>query len=226
MRGVAFVAEVGCGTFVMATTTVERPSRTIIREQVIPPKEYLGLEMRKGQLLRIIDMEGKQVPDMVCFNLKDPTEKQSCNNSRLIQKRWIFTTGHVIYSDEGNEMLTIVDDTVGIHHASGGCCSEPANFRRYGVHGTRNCRENLALAAAPLGVTQKDIPGAFCPFMKVVQYEDGRYEIEEPTSRPGDYIEFRAEMDLFVAISNCPQDRNPCNGFDPTPLKIVAYNPG
>ncbi len=177
----------------MATMTVERPSRTIIREQVIPPKEYLGLELRKGQLLRIIDMEGKQVPDMVCFNLKDPTEKQSCNNSRLIQKRWIFTTGHVIYSDEGNEMLTIVDDTVGI---------------------------------APLGVTQKDIPGAFCPFMKVVQYEDGRYEIEEPTSRPGDYIEFRAEMDLFVAISNCPQDKNPCNGFNPTPLKIVAYNPG
>ena len=76
----------------MTITTAERPSRTIIREQVIPPKEYLGLELRKGQLLRIIDVEGKQVPDMVCFNLKDPTEKQSCNNSRLIQKRWIFTS--------------------------------------------------------------------------------------------------------------------------------------
>jgi len=196
----------------MTTITATRPSATIVKEQIIPPKEYLGIELRKGQRLRIIDVEGKQVPDMV-----------SCNNSRLIQKRWKLTTGNVLYSDEGNEMLTIVDDTVGTHHASGGCCNEPANFRRYGLHGTRNCRENLTLAAKPLGITQKDIPGAFCPFMKVVQYEDGRYEIEEPDSKPGDYIEFRADMDVFVAISNCPQDKNPCNGFNPTPLKVVAY---
>ena len=161
----------------MTTITATRPSATIVKEQIIPPKEYLGIELRKGQRLRIIDVEGKQVPDMVCFNLKDPAEKLSCNNSRLIQKRWKLTTGNVLYSDEGNEMLTIVDDTVGTHHASGGCCNEPANFRRYGLHGTRNCRENLTLAAKPLGITQKDIPGAFCPFMKVVQYEDGRYEI-------------------------------------------------
>jgi uncharacterized protein YcgI (DUF1989 family) len=207
----------------MTTITATRLSAKIIKEQIIPPKEYLGIELRKGERLRIIDVEGKQVPDMVCFNLKDPTEKLSCNNSRLIQKRWKLTTGNVLYSDEGNEMLTIVDDTVGTHHASGGCCNEPANFRRYGLHGTRNCRENLTLAAKPLGITQKDIPGAFCPFMKVVQYEDGRYEIEEPDSKPGDYIEFRADMDVFVAISNCPQDKNPCNGFNPTPLKVVAY---
>lgn len=206
-------------------TSADIPSATILREQVIPPKEYLGLELRKGQVMRIIDVEGKQVPDVVCFNLNDPTEKQSCNNSRLIQKRWRFTTGHILFSDEGNEMLTIVGDTVGMHHASGGCCSEPANFRRYGIRGTRNCRENLTLAAAPLGVTQKDIPGAFAPFMNVVQYEDGRYEILEPISKPGDYIEFRADMDVFVAISNCPQERNPCNGFNPTPLKIIAYTP-
>ena len=165
--------------------------------------------------MRIVDVEGKQVPDIVCFNLKDPEEKLSCNNSRLIQKRWIFSTGHILYSDEGNEMLTIVGDTVGIHHASGGCCNEPANFRRYGQHGTRNCRENLMLASKPLHLTEKDIPGAFCPFMKVIQHDDGRYEIEEPTSKPGDYIDLRADMDLFVAISNCPQDKNPCNGFNP-----------
>jgi uncharacterized protein len=208
-----------------ATTTKAPPKGSITLDKIIPPKEYLGVELKKGQVLRIVDVEGKQVPDIVCFNLKDPKEKLSCNNSRLIQKRWIFTTGHVLYSDEGNEMLTIVGDTVGIHHASGGCCSEPANFRRYGMRHTRNCRDNLTMAAAPLKVTQKDIPGAFCPFMKVIQYEDGRYEIEEPTSKPGDYIDLRADMDLFVAISNCPQDKNPCNGFNPTPLGIVVYTP-
>ena len=204
------------------TTTVPGASQW---RQVIPPKEYLGFDLKKGEVLRIVDLEGKQVPDLVCFNREDITEKLSCNNSRLIQRRWLLTTGHILYSDEGNEMLTIVDDTVGIHHASGGCCNEGANYKRYGVHGTRNCRENMALGAAPLGITQKDIPGAFCPFMNVVQYDDGRYEILEPISKPGDYIDLRAEMDLFVSISNCPQERNPCNGFNPTSIGLVVYKP-
>ena len=209
----------------MVVKSQRAPQGTILLDQIIPPKEYLGLELQRGQVLRITDVEGKQVPDMVCFNRHDPTEKLSCNNSRLIQRRWLLTTGNVLYSDEGNEMLTIADDTVGIHHASAGCCNEGANYRRYGVKGTRNCRENLAHASAPLGITQKEIPGAFCPFMKVLHYPDGRYEIEEPDSRAGDYVEFRAEMDLFVAISNCPQERNPCNGFNPTPLQVTIYTP-
>jgi uncharacterized protein len=197
----------------------------IVSDQVIPPKEYLGLELKRGQTLRIVDVEGKQVPDLVCFNLANPKERLSTNNSRLVQKRWLLTTGHALYSDEGNQMLTITDDTVGIHHASAGCCNEPANFLRYGERGTRNCLDNLAAASSPLGFTVKDIPGAFCPFMKVIQHEDGRYEIQEPDSRAGDYLDMRAEMDLFVAISNCPQDKNPCNGFNPTPLQVIVFDP-
>ena len=143
----------------MTVMTATPPVGAISLEHVIPPKEYLGLELKKGQVMRIVDMEGKQVPDVVCFNLHDASEKLSCNNSRLIQKRWIFTTGHVLYSDEGNIMLTIVGDTVGIHHASGGCCNEPANFRRYGVPGTRNCRENSDARRRPLGHHAKGYPG-------------------------------------------------------------------
>lgn len=199
------------------------PGRTV-SDQVIPAKEYLGLELRAGQTLRIVDLEGKQVPDLVCFNLANPRERLSTNNSRLIQKRWLLTTGHALYSDEGNVMLRITDDTVGVHHASAGCCNEFANFLRYGERGTRNCLDNMALAAAPLGLTTKDIPGAFCPFMKVIQHPDGRYEIQEPDSRAGDYLDLRAEMDLFVSISNCPQDKNPCNGFHPTPLQIIVFD--
>lgn len=205
--------------------SMENVPGTVVRKEIIPPQKYLGLELDAGQVLRVVDLEGKQVPDLVCFNRADVTEKLSCNNSRLINKRWLLTTGNVLYSDEGNDMLTIVDDTVGIHHASGGCCNEGANRRRYGIPGTLNCRTNMALAAAHLGITEKDIPGAFCPFMNVIQHEDGRYEIVEPTSKPGDHIDLRAEMDVFVSISNCPQERNPCNGFNPTALGVVVYLP-
>jgi uncharacterized protein len=196
----------------------------VVSDVIVPAREYLGLELRTGQVMRIVDVEGKQVPDLVCFNLANPRERLSTNNSRLIQKRWLLTTGHVLYSDEGNPMLAITDDTVGIHHASAGCCNEFANFLRYGERNTRNCLDNMAMAAAPLGLTAKDIPGAFCPFMKVIQHPDGGYEIQEPDSRAGDYLDLRAEMDLFVAISNCPQDKNPCNGFNPTPLRVIVYD--
>lgn len=196
----------------------------VVRDEILPVAGHAGVELREGQTLRIVDLEGKQVPDLVCFNLADPGERLSTNNSRLVQKRWLLTTGDALYSDEGRPMLRIAEDTVGIHHASAGCCNEPANYLRYGVRGTPNCLDNLAAASAPLGLTKKQIPGAFCPFMNVVQHPDGGYEIQEPTSRPGDHIDLTAEMDLFVAISNCPQDKNPCNGFNPTPLRLVVFD--
>ncbi len=207
----------------MADTTPSDSS--VVLDQVIAPAGRIGLELKRGQVLRIVDVEGKQVPDLVCFNLADPRERLSTNNSRLIQKRWLLTTGHALYSDEGNPMLTIVDDTVGVHHASAGCCNEPANRLRYGVEGEPNCLDNLAAAVEPIGLTKKDIPGAFCPFMKVIQHPDGAYEIQEPDSRAGDYLDLRAEMDLWVAISNCPQERNPCNGFKATSLRVVVSGP-
>jgi uncharacterized protein len=215
-------------TGMRASGTVDGMSDTaasrapILRDSVIPVAGHVGLQLRAGHTLTIIDVEGKQVPDLVCFNLHNVRERLSTNNSRLVQKRWLLTTGHALYSDEGNPMLRIVADTVGVHHASAGCCNDAANFLRYGVRGQPNCLDNLVAAAAPLGLTAKEIPGAFCPFMKVIQQPDGGYEIQEPDSRAGDHIDFRAEMDLFVAISNCPQDKNPCNGFHPTPLRIVV----
>lgn len=202
--------------------TESAPRGHVVRDEIIPVAGYVGLELHAGQTLRIVDVEGKQVPDLVCFNLANPRERLSTNNSRLVQKRWLLTTGHSLYSDEGNAMLRIEADTVGVHHASAGCCNDAANFLRYGVRGQANCLDNLAAASAPIGLTTKEIPGAFCPFMKVIQHPDGSYEIQEPDSRAGDHIDLLAKMDLFVAISNCPQDKNPCNGFHPTPLRIIV----
>jgi urea carboxylase-associated protein 1 len=197
----------------------------ILREEIIPAKEYLGLDLDEGQILRIVDVEGKQVADVVCFNRQRTGERSSASNSKEIQSRWWLTTGHALYSDEGNKMLTIVEDTVGVNYVGGWYCNEESNYRRYGVHGTRNCRDNLVRAAARLGVGPKEMPGAFAPFMNVIHHPDGRFQIAEPTSGPGDHIDLRAEMDLFVAISNCPQENNPCNGFKPTPLGVLVYEP-
>jgi uncharacterized protein len=196
---------------------------TIVKEWVIPAREYAAFTMRRGQVLRLVDIEGKQVPDVACFNEHDLTEHLNLGNSLLLNKRREFRQGDVIYSVVCNPMLTIVGYSNDVSYSYGPMCSEELNHLRYGVPGTRNCRDNFAMALAPWGFDRRQIPNAFVPFMRVEVEADGAMEIKEPTSVPGDYYDMRAEMDLLVAISNCPQERNPCNGFNPTPMGVIIY---
>jgi uncharacterized protein YcgI (DUF1989 family) len=105
---------------------IRQSDRLVVSDAVIPPREYLALKLERDQVLRIVDVAGQQVTDLVCFARDDLSERLSTNNSMLIQRSWRLTTGHALFSDEGNEMLTTVDDTNGIHHASGGCCNVAA----------------------------------------------------------------------------------------------------
>ncbi len=122
-------------------------------------------------------------------------------------------------------MYTIIDDKVGKNVYEGGFCTEEVNYIRYGVRGTRNCRDNLAMAVAPYGLTKKDVQedGNAGLMMDLAPTPNGGYIIREPVKEPGRYIDLLAEMDLLVTISNCPQERNPCNAFNPTPVKVVVY---
>jgi uncharacterized protein YcgI (DUF1989 family) len=196
---------------------------TILKEWVIPAKEYSAFTIRQGQTLWFVDIEGKQVPDLVCFNERDLTEHLNMGNSLLLNKRRELRQGDVLYSVACNPMMTIVGYSNEESYAYGPMCSEDLNRIRYGVSGTRNCRENFAMALASYGFSQRQIPNAFVPFMRVEVEPDGSMEIKEPTSRAGDFYDLRAEMDLLVAVSNCPQERNPCNGFKPTPMGIIIY---
>jgi uncharacterized protein len=199
---------------------------TILKEWIIPAKEYSAFTIQQGQRLRFVDIEGKQVPDLVCFNERDLTEYLNMGNSLLLNKRRELRQGDVLYSVTCNPMMTIGGYSNEESYAYGPMCSEELNRIRYGVAGTRNCRDNFAMALAPWGFNARQIPNAFVPFMRVVVEPDGTMEIKEPTSRAGDYYELSAEMDLLVAVSNCPQERNPCNGFNPTAMGIIIYQPG
>jgi uncharacterized protein YcgI (DUF1989 family) len=210
----------------MANDTAMRrypvPGR-IVKEWIIPAKEYSAFTLRRGQVLRFVDIEGKQVPDLVCFNEHDLMEHLNMGNSLLLNKRREFRKGHVLYSVACNPMMTIVGYSNEESYAYGPMCSEELNRIRYGVAGTRNCRDNFARALAAQGFSYRQIPNAFVPFMRVEVEPDGSMEIKEPTSRAGDFYDLRGEMDLLVAVSNCPQERNPCNGFNPTPTGIIIY---
>jgi uncharacterized protein len=200
------------------------PGRTV-REWVVPSRGYAGFTMEAGQVLRFVDIEGKQVPDVVCFNEHDLSDELNMGNTMLLNKRRELVQGDVLYSIVCNPMMTIVGYSNPVSYAYGPMCSEELNRIRYGVPDTPNCRDNFAMALAKWSVGRRQVPNAFVPFMNVEVTGEGRMEIREPTSKPGDYYDLRAEMDLIVGVSNCPQERNPCNGFNPTAIGITLYEP-
>jgi uncharacterized protein YcgI (DUF1989 family) len=198
---------------------------TIVREWIVPAKEYASFPMSRGQTLRFVDLEGKQVPDVVWFNQHNFKEHLNLGNSQLISRghKLRLLKGDLIVSQVSNPMMTIVDYTNENNLSYSSMCSEEANKVRYGIGNTRNCRDNIAMALAPWGMTRFDVPDAFKPFMRVEIDSEGNQEIKEATSEPGDYYDLRAEMDLLVAFSNCPQELNACNGWRATATGVIVY---
>jgi urea carboxylase-associated protein 1 len=140
-------------------------------------------------------------------------------------KTIFLTRGHGIYSDMGRRLLTIVEDTCGRHDTIGGCCSAESNELRYGVKDTPSCRANFLRALAPFGLGRRDVVANLNFFMNVPVEPDGTMAIVEGLSKPGDHVDLLAEMDVLVVVSNCPQTRNPCNGFNPTPIRLIVTDP-
>ncbi len=195
----------------------------IASDEIIPPRGAVVFTMRAGQGCRVIDVEGKQVADFICFNLGDFGDKFCPENTQSLNGTLFLTTGHHLFSTKATQLMTIAVDTVGVHDLIAGSCSEQTNAYRYGVRGTPNCRSNFERVLRPYGIPLAEIPYSFNIFMNVPISPEGRTAIQEPKSKPGDYLDLRANLDLLVAISNCPQERNPCNGWKPTTLEVVVY---
>jgi uncharacterized protein YcgI (DUF1989 family) len=198
---------------------------TSVSKYIIPAKGYVAFNLSKDLVLRCVDVDGKQVPDIVCFNARDLSDEINLANSQLINKQQELRKGATIVSVRCNLLMTIVGYSNEYCYTYGSMCSEELNRSRYGVANTINCRDNFAAALAPWGFDRTGIPNAFVPFMRVEVEENGSLEIKEPTTEPGDYYDLRAETDLVVAISNCPQELNPVNGFNPTPTGVIIYRP-
>ena len=194
----------------------------VIEEMVIPAEGTWSRVMAPGEVLRIVDVEGKQAVDFLCYNARNFEERYNAADTMKYAKTIFLTKGHGVYSDMGNRLFTIVEDTCGRHDTIGGCCSAESNELRYGVKGTPSCRANFLKALAPYGLGKKDIVANLNWFMNVPVESDGTMGIVEGLSKPGDYVDLKAEMDVLAVISNCPQTRNPCNGFTPTPIKVVV----
>ena len=197
--------------------------------QVVPAGEPFMKEIRKGQVLRILDLEGNQAVDTLFYSAADPEERYDANNTIREQGNIYLTAGTVLLSNEGNPMLTIIADTCGRHDTLGGACSAESNTVRYALEKRHmhSCRDSflLALAEWDNGMNKRDLSSNINFFMNVPVTPDGRLTFEDGISDAGRYVEMRAEMDVLVLISNCPQLNNPCNAYNPTPVEVLIWDP-
>ena len=197
----------------------------VLEDRLVAPGDCWAKTMRKGAVLCIVDVEGKQAVDFLCYNAEDPSERYNAADTMKYAGTIFLTRGHGIYSDMGRPLFTIVEDTSGRHDTIGGCCSSDSNLLRYGVEDTPNCRDGFLRALAEFGLGKKDIVANLNFFMNVPVEPNGGMALAEGFSKPGDYVDLRAEMDVLAVISNCPQTRNPVNAYNPTPIRLIVWEP-
>ncbi len=198
---------------------------TAIYDFTVPANVPWSREIKRGQILRIVDLEGTQAVDTLFYSAADKTERYSAQDTIRAQGSPYITTGTHLLSSEGNLMLTMTADTCGGHDTSAGACSAEANTVRFGHHTKfmHSCRDNFVLELSRHGMTKRDIVSNINFFMNVPVEPNGTLAIVDGESKAGDYVEMRAEMDVICVISNCPQINNPCNGFNPTPIRTLVW---
>ena len=202
------------------------PEAAVFRH-VIPAGEPYLFEVKAGQTLRLLDLEGNQAADIIFYNRHDTDEHYSVTDTILHQGGIYLTTGSVLMSSEGRPMLTIVADTCGRHDTLGGACAQESNTVRYALDKRymHSCRDNFLRASLHDGrLSKRDIGANINFFMNVPITADGGLTFADGISAPGKYVELKAQMDVIVLISNCPQLNNPCNAYNPTPVDVLVWN--
>ena len=208
-------------------TTSALTPETAVARHVIPAGEPWVGEVKTGQTVRLLDLEGNQAVDTLFYSAANPRERYDPQRTLRRQASIYLSTGTVLYSNLGKPLLTIVADTCGRHDTLGGACAQESNTVRYALDKLHMhaCRDNFLCGCLHDGRLDKgDIGANINFFMNVPVTPEGGLSFEDGISAAGKYVELRAEMDVIVLISNCPQLNNPCNGYNPTPAEVLIWD--
>ncbi len=201
--------------------------KNAVYDEEIRARQPWSKVIQTGQILRIIDLQGNQAVDTLFYNAHDTSERYSAPDTVVRQGNIFITTGTELMSSDGNVMMTVVGDTCGRHDTVGGACSMESNSVRYGLQKKHlhACVENYLLELSQYEMNKRDLVSNINFYMNVPVSADGTLEIVDGISESGKYVDLRAEMDVMVLISNCPQINNPCNAYNPTPIRLIVWDP-
>jgi urea carboxylase-associated protein 1 len=206
--------------------------RQAVLDQICNAGDPWMATVKKGQTFRILDLEGNQAVDTLFYSAIAPEERYSAADTITRNGRLYLSAGSVLYSSEGRPMLTIVADTCGRHDTLGGACSSESNTVRYALdkRPMHSCRDSFMKAvcqchdATSRGISKRDVVPNINFFMNVPVSSQGNLHFADGISGAGKYVEMIAEMDVVVLISNCPQLNNPCNAYNPTPIRLLIWD--
>ncbi|TSD47103.1 urea carboxylase-associated family protein [Rhodococcus sp. KBS0724] len=212
------------------TTAVETPALVpgaVILDETVGARGPWSAIVRAGDVLTIVDLYGNQAVDSLFYAADDHGVRYSAAATVAAQRNLFLTTGSVLRADDGTALMTLVGDEVGNHDTVGGACSQESNTLRYGHHTKHQhaCVENFLIEGAKWGLGKRDLVSNINFFMNVPVDADGTLGIVDGLSAPGKRLALRAEIDTLVLVSNCPQINNPCNGFDPTAVRMIVTRP-
>ena len=210
----------------MILESQRRPEDASFR-QVIEAGAYFMRTLDAGEVFRILDLEGNQAVDTLFYSAENPVERYSTVDTIREQGNVYLTAGTSLLSTEGNVMLEIIADTCGRHDTLGGACAQESNVVRYALDKRymHSCRDNFLRVSLHDGrLDKRDVSANINFFMNVPVTPDGSLTFEDGISAPGKYVELKAEQDVIVLISNCPQLNNPCNGWNPTPAEVLVWD--
>ena len=215
----------------MATVNLQvsslRPEEAL-KSFVVEAGDWFVHEIRRGQIVRIVDLEGNQAVDTLFYSAHDYSDRYSAQDTIREQGNLYLTTGTRLISTEGHVLLTILADTCGRHDTLGGACAQESNMVRYAIEkrSMHACRQSFVRAIQHWkhGLEKRDITSNINFFMNVPVTPEGKLTFEDGVSEAGKYVELLAEMDVLMVVSNCPQLNNPCNAYNPTPVQILIWD--
>lgn len=185
-------------------------------------------ELLPGQSLRILDVEGNQAVDTTFYDMTNPEDHYGAVTTVVMQGNIYLTTGSILRAESGKPLLEITADLTGRHDTLGGACSSQSNTVRYAREKIymHNCRDSfmLQLANNDNVFRKRDLAPNINFFMNVPVTKEGGLKFDDGVSAPGNYVEMKALEHTMVLVSNCPQLNNPCNAYNPTPVRMIIWD--
>jgi hypothetical protein len=203
----------------------------IMLDEKLPGGAYWHYTIKRGNTLRVTDLEGSQGVSMICYNADNPIERLNVADTAKIQFNAFLKKGMVIYSDMGRILFSITEDTSGNHDLICGCSNAASNaakygegtYNKYGESDYNNSRNNFLKALGKRGLTRKDLMPNLNLFSRVAVHPNGDLEYVAGDEKPGSFIDLRAEMNVLVIISNCPHVLHPDTAYKPKPIQLTLW---
>jgi uncharacterized protein len=196
----------------------------ILLNETLPASAYWHGVIKRGNTLRVTDLEGSQGVALICYNADNPIERLNVADTAKIQFNAFLKKGMVIYSDMGRVLFSVTEDTSGAHDLFGGCSNAASNAAKYGEgEFWVNSRDNFRRAVTRYGLSKKDIMPNFNLFTRVAIAADGKMSFVEGNEKPGSFIDLRAEMNVLVVLSNCPHVLHPSTTYSPKDIQVTVW---